>query len=251
LPTEPTNPPPRSPGSVRPRVLPLLPGLTGPPGERRPLPDAGAVRKLVIPDSGPPYDDERPARPGQPGPDPARPYGPYRGLVQAPGGPPGTGPAGPGPAGTGPAGTAPAGTAPAGTAPAGTAPAGTGPAGTAPADPASTGPAGGWAGQFAQALAETLAGSRPPQQIVPWTTIQARRRIRQLGPTLSATQRPLVRRVVTSRPADDVVEMTVVARFGTRTRALAIRLERDGPHPRGPGGETRPGRWLCTAIEAA
>jgi Family of unknown function (DUF6459) len=237
LPTEPTNLPPRSPGSLRPRVLPLLPGLTGQPGERRPLPDAGAVRRLVIPDSGPPYDDERPAQPGHPGPDPARRYGagsarpgqprpsparlgpddrdgPHRGPVRA--------------AGTGPAGTGPAGTGPAG-----------------------TGPAGGWAGQFAQALAETLAGSRPSQQIVPWTTVQARRRIRQLGPTLSAAQRPLVRRVVTSRPADDVVEMTVVARFGTRTRALAIRLERDGPHPRGPGGETRPGRWLCTAIEAA
>src|SRR2546430_1731629 len=28
----------------------------------------------------------------------------------------------------------------------------------------------GWPGQFAQVLAETLAGSRPSRQLVPWTT---------------------------------------------------------------------------------
>jgi hypothetical protein len=220
-------------------VLPLLPGLTGQPGERRPLPDAGAVRRLVIPDSAPPYDDElrpgpsspgragrssvsgaRPARAAQPGQDPAP-----RGAGPAPASPrpgnPSPRPAGPRPLSSrGQAGSRSA------------------------AD-------GGWPGQFAQALAETLAGSRPSQQIVPWTTVQARRRIRQLGPQLSATQRPLVRRIVTSHPADDVVEMTVVVRFGTRTRALAVRLERDGPRLRSPGRQASPGRWLCTAIEAA
>ena len=38
-------------------------------------------------------------------------------------------------------------------------------------------------------------------------------------------QRPAIRRVVTSRPAAGVVEMTVVLGFGPRSRALAIRLE--------------------------
>jgi Family of unknown function (DUF6459) len=111
-------------------------------------------------------------------------------------------------------------------------------------------PAGGpqWPGQFAQALAETLAGSRASQQISSWTTEQARRRIRQLGPVLRAQQRPLVRRVITTEPGPGVVEMTVIVTVGRRTRALAVRLERARP------GRGRPGRdqaWLCTAIEAA
>ena len=68
---------------------------------------------------------------------------------------------------------------------------------------------------------------------------------------LAARERPLVRRVVASRPAADVVEMTVVVRFGPRVRALAVRLERDGPHRAGPGREATPARWRCTAVEAA
>jgi hypothetical protein len=100
-------------------------------------------------------------------------------------------------------------------------------------------------------LAETLAGSRPPRQITPWTTEQARRHIRQLGPMLSAAQRPRVRRVMTSCPAADVVEMTAVVVFGPRIRALAVRLERDGPQVSGPGRAARPARWRCTVVEAA
>src|SRR5690348_5148318 len=65
----------------------------------------------------------------------------------------------------------------------------------------------GWQSRFAQVLAETLAGSRHPNQIVPWTTEQARDHIQRLGPRLVSPQRPRVRRVVTSRPAPDVMEM--------------------------------------------
>jgi len=119
-----------------------------------------------------------------------------------------------------------------------------------------------WPSQFAQVLAETLAGSRPQGQIRPWTSDQARRRIRQLGPRLAADVQPRVRRIMTSRPAAGVVEMTVIVRFGPRTRVLAVRLERDQPPPAGPrreGPYRAPGpdpdaaaaRWLCTAIEAA
>src|SRR5208282_3230497 len=57
-----------------------------------------------------------------------------------------------------------------------------------------------WPSQFAQVLAETLAGSRPQGQITPWTTDQARRLIRQLRPLLAAGPAPRVRRVLTSRP---------------------------------------------------
>ncbi len=115
----------------------------------------------------------------------------------------------------------------------------------------------GWPSRFAQVLAETLAGSRPPGQMVPWTTETARLHIERLGPQLASGQRPRVRRVVTYHPTSDVMEMTVVVGFGVRVRALAVRLERVGAHPqagqpRQPGGR-RPGtpRWLCTAVEAA
>jgi hypothetical protein len=105
-------------------------------------------------------------------------------------------------------------------------------------------------------LAETLAGARPPGQIVPWTTQRARSNIQRLGPTLTAgqptaRQRPLVRRVVTSRPSCDVLEMTVIVGFGPRIRALAVRLERSTPRSAAPGQAARAARWLCTAVEAA
>jgi hypothetical protein len=116
---------------------------------------------------------------------------------------------------------------------------------TARPDGPGTGP---WAGLFAQALAEALAGSRPARQIAPWTTEQARRRIRQLGPLLQDGPRPVVRRVLTSEPRPDVVEMTVVIGVGPRTRAIAVRLERTRPSPAHPG-RGRP--WICTVIEAA
>jgi len=137
-----------------------------------------------------------------------------------------------------------------------------------------------WPGRFAQVLAETLAGSRPPRQIEPWTTQQAREHIHRLGPHMASVQRPRIRRVVTYRPASDVMEMAVVVGFGPRVRALAVRLERsascppadaDGSAgPRAPVSSGRPtvsdgvpgqgepaghgepaGRWVCTAVEAA
>jgi hypothetical protein len=94
-------------------------------------------------------------------------------------------------------------------------------------------------------LAETLAGSRPRQQIVPWTTERARNHIKRLGPQLASPQQPRVRRVVTFHPSSDVMEMTAVVGFGPRVRALAVRLERDN------SGSATPPRWLCTAVEAA
>jgi len=115
----------------------------------------------------------------------------------------------------------------------------------------------GWPSRFAQVLAETLAGSRPPGQIVPWTTEAARLHIKRLGPQLASGQRPRVRRVVTYHPTSDVMEMTVVVGFGARVRALAVRLERAGSRPQtGPQRRTstrqpETPRWLCTAIEAA
>jgi hypothetical protein len=111
-------------------------------------------------------------------------------------------------------------------------------------------PGPGWPSRFAQVLAETLAGSRPARQLTPWTTERARDHIQRLGPRLTSSQQPRVRRVVTSCPAADVMEMSVVVGFGAQIRALAIRLERSGP-PAGQGSPASQARWLCTAVEAA
>jgi len=120
----------------------------------------------------------------------------------------------------------------------------------APGRPGSPTPPPGWPGQFAQVLAETLAGSRPPRQLVPWTTERARDRIQRLGPLLSAGQQPRVRRVVTFHPTADAMEMAVVVVFGQRVHALALRLERGGGQATA-GRAPQPGRWLCVAVEAA
>jgi hypothetical protein len=109
------------------------------------------------------------------------------------------------------------------------------------------GPPDGWPSHFAQVLAETLAGSRPAQQLTPWTTEQTRKRIRQLGPMLATDQRPKVRRIMTSAPAADVLEMTAVVGFGPRVRVLALRLEREQARSYRQGSS----RWCCTAIESA
>ena len=199
-----------------PALPPERPGCPKAPGERRPLPDAAAVRLCLVPDSSPPYDDEVPAgttampttattrspAPGMPGPD-------------------GPGPGGPGPDGPGTGRRV-----------------------------GGEGPAPDWQSRFAQVLAETLAGSRPPRQIQPWTTQQAREHIQRLGPRMASVRRPRVRRVITYRPASDVMEMAVVVGFGSRVKALAVRLERSAVSP--PAGLGQPGgRWVCTAVEAA
>ena len=229
-----------------PALPPERPGCPKAPGGHRPLPDPAAVRLCLVPDSAPPYDDEVPAA-----------IPPRRDC--------GTGGDGatvasatrrPGAGGPATGGSA--------------AGAGRGPAGMAP----------GWQSRFAQVLAETLAGSRPPRQIVPWTTQRAREHIQRLGPRMASAQRPRVRRVVTYRPAADVMEMAVVVGFGPRVRALAVRLERSAScPPAGVGGSAGPGapvsrgrptvsdgvagqgepaghgepagRWVCTAVEAA
>jgi Family of unknown function (DUF6459) len=187
------------------------------PPLNRPLTDAAPIRLLAVPDSAPPYDGEIPAdsQCGAPAP--------------------------PGPAAPEPAAPRPAAPEPATPRPAAPRPAAPGPGDGATA----------WPGRFAQVLAETLAGSRSQGQITPWTSAAARRRIRQLGPMLTAGAAPRIRRVVTMHPAADVVEMTVVVGFGDRVRALAVRLERERQRHDGPGQDRTGSRWVCTAVEAA
>ncbi|HTX26551.1 MAG TPA: Rv3235 family protein [Streptosporangiaceae bacterium] len=116
---------------------------------------------------------------------------------------------------------------------------------------AGTGPAAVWPRQFAQVIVEILAGVRPARQVFPWTTDRVRAQIRHLGPVLAADRRPVIKRIVTSRPTARVVEMTVVVSSGPRSRALAMRLEHVGARQAVPGRPARPARWLCTELEAA
>ena len=220
-----------------PVLPPERPGCPNAPGGHRPLPDPAAVRLCLVPDSAPPYDDEVPSGEPDRGRDTS---GPATGEPVE--GRPVRGKPVRGKPTTGRPATA-----------------------TAPA----------WPSRFAQVLAETLAGSRPPRQIEPWTTQQAREHIHRLGPRMASAQRPRIRRVVTYRPASDVMEMAVVVGFGPRVRALAVRLERSASAggsagPGAPVSRARPtvsdvvpgqgepadhgdpaGRWVCTAVEAA
>jgi len=119
----------------------------------------------------------------------------------------------------------------------------------AEASPGGAGTMAAWPRQFAQVMVEILAGVRPQRQIVPWTTDRVRAQIRHLGPVLAADRRPRIQRIVTSRPAASVVEMTVVVSFGPRSRALAMRLEYVAARPGAPGLTAKTARWLCTELE--
>ena len=203
-----------------PERVPERPGCPKAPGPHRPLPDPAAVRLCRIPDPAPPYDADSPG---------ARPAAASAGGEVASG----SGRQGEGTSdGTGGRNA-------------------TGERNAIGEHRTGAGLLPGWPSRFAQVLAETLAGSRPPSQIVPWTTEVARGHIQRLGPQLASAQRPRIRRVVTFQPASDVLEMTVVVGFGPRVRALAVRLERSGTPPEAGRGRPGASRWLCTAVEAA
>jgi hypothetical protein len=220
---------------ARPTVIPMLPTRVQQPGRQAPLPDAVAVRQCPVPDTAPPFDVEMSPATRQEG------TGAVSAAVTSP---PGQDQTGPGQAGSD---THEPGT---GSPDAGVPDTGvpdTGVPDPGQTDRAQPGSPDGWPSQFAQVLAETLAGSRPARQLTPWTTEQARRRIRQLGPMLATDQRPKVRRVMTSAPAANVLELTAVVGFGPRVRVLALRLEREQARAYRDGGS----RWCCTAIESA
>jgi hypothetical protein len=103
-----------------------------------------------------------------------------------------------------------------------------------------------WAARFAQAVVEVLGGDRPLAQLVRWTSqrvyLELDRRLTILARTSSAgrrrhTARPQVRSVHVFRPTPESAEVSVHVRQGSRSRAIAARLEL-----------TR-GRWQCTALQ--
>jgi uncharacterized protein DUF6459 len=183
----------------------------------RPFPadDLSAIRLLALPELGPPFDDDPAARAAA---------GAMTSRHAAPG--------------LGAAALAPG-------------------QGTSPTNAVAPGldADGAWARQFARLLTEALSGARPVRQILPWTSERARVQLRALMPLFAGGQRPRLLRVITTRPTRDVIEMTVVAGIGARTRALAVRLQRAEPPDRpgwlSPAAATARPRWLCTVIEAA
>jgi hypothetical protein len=91
---------------------------------------------------------------------------------------------------------------------------------------------------FARVLVEVIAGSRPARQLAPVTTERARLHLRRVGAVFAGSQ-PRLLRVLTTRPAPDVMEATMIVTCGQRARAIALRLE-----------QRDPARWICTEMEA-
>ena len=90
---------------------------------------------------------------------------------------------------------------------------------------------------LAQAVAEILAGRRPPSSVFPHLTDRARTELARSGRIMKCVRPPLVGAPHVSQPRDGVVEMCVLVRCDDRSRVLALRLERRGV------------QWLCTDFE--
>jgi len=99
-----------------------------------------------------------------------------------------------------------------------------------------------WAGRVVQAIVEVLAGMRPATQLVRWTTEEVYEQISSRilparGSDVEGQPRGVVRSLHVSEPADGVAEVCALVRRGARSTAVALRLE------------GMDGRWQCTAIE--
>ncbi|HSF26644.1 MAG TPA: Rv3235 family protein [Actinomycetes bacterium] len=101
-----------------------------------------------------------------------------------------------------------------------------------------------WAGRLVQAMLEVLTGDRPVAQLLRWTSAEtyadlARRAhtAGRVGAPPLREARALVRSVHVCQPDADVAEVTATVQSRGRTRAVALRLE---------GCD---GRWQCTALQ--
>ncbi len=101
-----------------------------------------------------------------------------------------------------------------------------------------------WAARFAQAVVEVVGGQRPASQLVRWAAPDVHRDLARRAHLVGLTAgragrsvRPQVRRVHIGRPSATSAEVSVHVRHGARSRALAMRLDRQGD------------RWTCTVLE--
>ncbi|MEV1200962.1 Rv3235 family protein [Microbispora rosea] len=90
-----------------------------------------------------------------------------------------------------------------------------------------------------QALAEILAGRRPPETVQDRLTERAYRELVRAGKMIDTERPPLTGLPHVQRPRDGVIEMCLLVHCGTRSRVLAVRLERRGV------------QWLVTDFETA
>ncbi len=100
-------------------------------------------------------------------------------------------------------------------------------------------PDGRWLRGLGQAVAEVLAGRRPPATLADRFTERAHGELVRAGRMLDASRPPFAGRPRVQRPRDDVAEICLLVRCGARRHALALRLERQGV------------QWLCTDFETA
>ncbi|MEV0996717.1 Rv3235 family protein [Nonomuraea sp. NPDC050202] len=90
-----------------------------------------------------------------------------------------------------------------------------------------------------QALAEVLAGRRPPQVLADRLTERAYKELVRAGQMIHADRPPFTGSVHMKQPRDGAVEMCALVHCGDRNHVLALRLERHG------------NQWLCTEFETA
>ncbi|MFC4586456.1 Rv3235 family protein [Sphaerisporangium corydalis] len=90
-----------------------------------------------------------------------------------------------------------------------------------------------------QAMAEILAGRRPPSTVADRLTERAYTELVRAGKMIHATRPPLVGLPHVNQPRDGAVEVCALVHCGERSHVLAIRLERHGI------------QWLCTDFETA
>ncbi|GAB1820400.1 Rv3235 family protein [Herbidospora sp. RD11066] len=92
---------------------------------------------------------------------------------------------------------------------------------------------------LAQALAEILAGRRPPQTIQDRLSGRAYASLLRAGKMINTTRPPWVGVPRVQHPKDDIVEMCALVRCTPRCHVLAARLERHGV------------QWVLTEFETA
>ncbi|WP_424529315.1 Rv3235 family protein [Sphaerisporangium viridialbum] len=90
-----------------------------------------------------------------------------------------------------------------------------------------------------QAMAEILAGRRPPSTVADRLTGRAYAELVRAGRMIHTRRPPMVGLPHVNQPRDGAVEACVLVRCGERSHVLAIRLERHGT------------QWLCTDFETA
>ncbi|MDA8371555.1 MAG: Rv3235 family protein [Nocardiopsaceae bacterium] len=91
--------------------------------------------------------------------------------------------------------------------------------------------------RLSQLMAEVLAGERPPAQMRPLLSQGAYDLLLRRAGVYASHHRPRIRRALLRMQEPDVTEVSAVVDYGTRCRALALRVA------------FTQHAWLCTHFE--